>query len=121
MQNSNADTKKMHRQFDEALEDLAKLGAGKYSGEPDQPMNDYNTILNSAASNPIANEDQLRILRQGIEHLMVEAGAPHGSTEQAMEAAMQEAIDTAPAGLQGALLALVRHQLRGHRIDPLNA
>lgn len=118
MQNAHADAKKMHRQFDEALENLAKLDGGKYSGEPDQPMNEFGTILNSTASNAIENDDQLRILRKGIDYLMVEAGGPHRSVEVAMEAAMQEAIDTAPDTLQGALLALLRHQLRGQRIDP---
>jgi len=121
MQNAHADAKTMHCQFDEALENLAKRDAGKYSGDPEPPMKDFNAILDSAASNPIVHDDQLRILRKGIEYLMVEAVAPHGSIEQAMEATLQEAIDTASEGLQGALLALVQHQLRGHCIDPLNA
>ncbi len=89
--------------------------------DPDKPMNEFIGILNETARKPIVNDVQLRILCTGIEYLMEEPPrSPHGSIEAAMDAAMREAIRVAETPLQGALLALVQHQLKGHRVEPLN-
>jgi hypothetical protein len=107
--------------LDRSIKILVDLDAGQYMDDPDKSMDDFIGILNGTARTPIVNDIQLRILRTGIEYLMEEPPrSPHGSIEAAMDAAMQEAIRVAETPLQGALLALVQHQLRGHRIEPLN-
>ncbi|MCJ2059184.1 hypothetical protein MKL09_21915 [Methylobacterium sp. J-048] len=112
----------LHKRLDVTLELLADLDAGNYCGDEDQPMLDFIEILNGTARDPIETDDQLRILHKGIAYLMqTESDAPRYSIEAALDIAIREAITGAPNPLQGALLALVRHQMRGHRINPLDA
>lgn len=116
----HADKKKLE-ELGHSIKVLVDLDAGQYMDDPDKPMNEFIGILNGTARKPIVNDVQLRILRTGIEYLMEEPPrSPHGSIEAAMDAAMQKAIRMAETPLQGALLALVQHQLKGHRIGPLN-
>ncbi|SFI85368.1 hypothetical protein [Methylobacterium brachiatum] len=116
----HADKNKLEK-LDRSIKNLVDLDAGQYMDDPDKPMNELIGILNGTARKPIVNDMQLRILRTGIEYLMEEhPRSSQGSIEAAMDAAMQEAIRVAETPLQGALLALVQHQLKGHRIEPLN-
>lgn len=116
----HADKKKLE-ELDRSIKALVDLEAGQYMDDPDKPMDDFIGILNGTARKPIVNDVQLRILRIGIEYLLKEhSRSPQNSVEAAMDAAMQKAIRVAETPLQGALLALVQHQLKGHRIEPLN-
>jgi hypothetical protein len=117
-----ADTKTLHREFDQVMGLIAELDAGKYHGDPDKPIQDFNEILNTVAYGVIEDSDQIQILRKGIDYLMrTEPEAPHGSIEDAMDAVIERAQDGLGNALDSALLALVRHRLKGHSIDPLNA
>lgn len=116
----HADKQKL-KELERSIKVLVDLDAGQYMDDPDKPMSEFIGILNGTARKPIVNDVQLRILRTGIEHLIEEQPrSSQGSIEAAMDAAMQEAIRVAETPLQGALLALVQHQLKGRRIEPLN-
>lgn len=118
----NADTTKMRREFDHALDVLAAIDAGRYLGDPDRPMGAFLGALNGIACGGIKNDDELHVVRAAADYLTAEdPEAPRGSVEDAMAAALDEAVRRAESPLQAALLALVRHQLQGHRIHPLNA
>jgi len=121
MRNVRHADKQRLEELERTIKVLVDLDAAQYIDDPDKPMNEFIGILNETAREPIVNDVQLRILRTGIEYLMEEhPRSPQGSIEAAMDAAMQGAIRAAETPLQGALLALGQHQLKGHRIEPLN-
>ncbi|MGU3467761.1 hypothetical protein ACLBXO_23220 [Methylobacterium sp. C33D] len=110
--------------LDDALQQLRALdgGAAAFIIDEDQPINTLLDVVSSVTSRPLAGEGKLQILHKAIGYLMIEdPQAPRGSIQDAMAAAVDKAVRDASTPLQAGLLALVRHQLHGHQIGPLNA
>ena len=114
----------MSAMLDNALQQLRALDGGTAAdiSDEDQPMNDLLDVVRIITSRSLADEGQLQILHKAIGHLITEdPQAPRGSIQEAMAAAMDKAVKDASTPLQAGLLALVRYQLQGHRVGPLNA
>ena len=104
--------------FERAIQQLELLNSGVEVPDPDKPMGVFNSLLDTAARQPIEGEAQLRILHAGIEYLAkTEPDAPGGSLDDMMGVALAEAIAGAPDAMRAALLALARHKLHGGQID----
>ncbi|XYD10162.1 hypothetical protein R1A27_06515 [Methylobacterium sp. NMS12] len=109
--------------LDDALQQLCALdgGTAAHISDEDQPMDTLLDVVKAVTSRPLADEGKLQILHKAIGYLMTEdPQAPRGSIKDAMETAMNRAVRDAGSPLQAGLLAMVRHQLQGHRVGQLN-
>lgn len=109
-------------QFEQVVKQLLELDAGAHMDDPDEPMTQFNNMLEEAVRKPVESDDQLAIIHAGVAYLRnAELVPPRNTLDEAIYSALDEAIVEVPTVLQGALLALLRHSLRGHRIGPLHA
>lgn len=122
MPNLRHDATETCRQFEQVVKQLVELDAGAHMDDPDEPMGQFNNMLDEAVRKPVESDAQLAIIHAGVTYLRNAELVPLTNTlDEAIYGALDEAIAEVPTVLQGALLALLRHSLRGHRTGPLLA
>lgn len=113
-------SKQFLRHLEKCIQLIPELDATKPSDE-NYVLGDPIGIMNLVSENPIKNEDDVLILRKGIEYMMTDPAVVQKTVQDVLDQAFDEAIPTADGPLEAVLLALARHTIKAKRIDLMSA